>query len=218
MTGPTTSDILGLLNNEYTDEFGTDNDLEVTGGGRGWTATTTRNEVEVSAKGVSKIGAADNLRLALALAQATDDEAGEDEDDLDFDDMTEGEAAQCVAECVGSKTAYCACKCDGRNHGAGAGSNRAFKAVLGQKLCKCGCGEVTKRTYVPGHDARHHGALKLAAWVQANSFVGTEEEARKARLAQQRKAARDRKAALLAEQVARVAEVLPEHPVGASRS
>lgn len=49
------------INNQITDEFGADNDLTVTGGGRGWTARTTVRGIVHSAKGTSKIAAAQNL-------------------------------------------------------------------------------------------------------------------------------------------------------------
>lgn len=49
---------IGGINNQITDEYGTDNDLEVTGGGKGWTATTTLNGEVITVKATSKLGAA----------------------------------------------------------------------------------------------------------------------------------------------------------------
>lgn len=206
---------LGGINNQITDEFATDNDLEVTGGGKGWTATTTRRDGTVaSAKGTSKLGAAEALYDLFKNGELAGDRLV-DNDDLDFEDMSEGEIAQCVAECIDSVTRYCACKCNGRNHGAGAGEARTFTATLGRKLCLCGCGGETQRQYVPGHDARHHGLIKLRAWATTNGIAGTDEELRKAKAAAARKAARERKAARKAAEAAKVAEVVAQVAAGA---
>lgn len=191
---------LGGINNQITDDFGADNDLEVTGGGRGWTATTTINGKVLSAKGTSKVDAASALydeakRLHLLSLDLTDE------------DMTEGEFEQCVAECVGSIRPYCECKCDGRNHGAMHGA--AAPVLIGKKECACGCGQTTQRRFVPGHDARYHARIALAEWAKENGVTGSEEELRKAKAAALRKAARERRAAKRAVAKARVEEVIP---------
>lgn len=81
----------------------------------------------------------------------------------------------CNAECMSGTSDLCECRCQGANHGLAGLSfltryteaNTALQrqqaiadarpTVLGQKLCKCGCGETTNRTFRPGHDARYHG-------------------------------------------------------------
>lgn len=191
--------IIGGINNQITDEFGSDNDLEVTGGGRGWTATTTLDGEEISAKGSTKVGAAEALyeevkRLAALAAS----------DDLTSEDMTEAEFEQCVAECATSERDFCECKCNGDNHGILAGRTTPA-VILGKKQCACGCGEITNRVYVPGHDAKHHARLALIAYARANGLDEADLEAvKKAKVAEQRKAARGRRAErkAAAEQVA----------------
>lgn len=76
----------------------------------------------------------------------------------------------CAGECMVSKSPVCECECGGSNHGIlvrllsqsvpGTGGK---PIMLGPKPCACGCGGTTNRKYVPGHDARHHAALKRAA-------------------------------------------------------
>lgn len=183
---------LGGINNQITDDFGADNDLEVKGGGRGWTATTTRKGRVLTAKGTSKVAAAEALYEEAKRVATL-------ELDLTDEDMTEAEFENCVSECVGSPRLFCECKCGGRNHGLMGGVKREEIVLLGEKQCACGCGQTTNRTYVPGHDARHHGLLKLREWATANGQTGTDEELRKAKAAAMRKAARERRAALRAE-------------------
>jgi hypothetical protein len=187
------------INNQITDDFGTDNDLRVTGGGRGWTATTTFRGEQVSATATSKLAAAEALYDRFTAGDFTEADADNDplSDDLDFEGMTEGEAAQCVAECVTSIRPFCECRCDGKNHGAMHGASAP--TMLGPKPCKCGCGQTTNRTFVPGHDARYHGLVALREWAEANGQTGTDEELRKAKAAAMRKAARERRAAKRAE-------------------
>lgn len=147
-TGTSIAHEIALLNNQMTDTFGTDNDLEVTGGGKGWTATTTLDGEEITAKGQSKMGA------ALALFNLLDDMAGQ----ADEDEAEEVDLDGCSEECQNANpNSPCTCKCGGANH---PGSD---VVVFGPKPCRCGCGEITKRRYVPGHDARHHFALRAAA-------------------------------------------------------
>ena len=79
--------------------------------------------------------------------------------------MTEAEQELCARQCQGSSGDYCECPCDGANHGISYGGPRKahfapLAAAKGTKLCACGCGETTQRTYRPGHDARHHAAIK----------------------------------------------------------
>lgn len=72
----------------------------------------------------------------------------------------------CSGECLVSEAPTCKCDCQGRNHGlihAVIGGVRPNPVVLGPKECACGCGGITQRKYVPGHDARHHAAIKAAA-------------------------------------------------------
>ncbi len=188
---------LGLINNQITDDFGTDNDMLVRGGGHGWTATTTLKGVIIGAKGTSKLEAAQNLYDAVAAAASREAHAsmtGEGEDGGDFEGMTEAEAAKCVAECMTSRKPYCECRCMGKNHGAAVGM--AMVARLGDKTCKCGCGQTTKRLFVPGHDARYHAAQKRAAAAEAaglglDAYLDQRKEAKReaARLA--RKARRE---------------------------
>ena len=174
--------VIGGINNQITDEFGADNDLEVTGGGRGWTATTTIDGEVYTAKGTSKVGAAEALYEAIKAANPvvtaeSDDEAGE-------------EFEKCRLECQMSERDECQCSCEGANHGAGLGVGRRVHAVpVTNKFCQCGCGEITKRRFVPGHDARYHFAQKAAA-------LGlTADELRKANKAASNKAASEKRRA-----------------------
>lgn len=169
------------INNQLTDDFGTDNDLEVTGGGRGWTATTTADGEVYSAKGTSKLGAAEALYQMFK-----DGKNVEPDEDIE-------EIEGCADECQSSESDFCRCKCGGINHGALVG-RKAPVVQIGKKLCKCGCGETTNRTFVPGHDARFHALEALTAWAEANGVTGTEEQLRKAKAAAVRKAARERRA------------------------
>lgn len=204
---------IGGINNQITDEFGADNDLEVTGGGRGWTARTTISGVVHSATGTTKLGAAEALYQQIAdadLIEQTDledDRKADIEEQLDFEDMTEGEAAQCVAECVTSIRPFCECRCQGRNHGAATGA--VAPTLLGEKPCKCGCGQTTNRLFVPGHDARYHGLMKLREWWDRSDHDGpfNEEQARKEKAAAMRKAARERRATKRAEVAAKAEAV-----------
>lgn len=78
----------------------------------------------------------------------------------------------CSGECIVSESPTCKCECQGNNHGlvhALVGGVRPNPVVLGPKPCACGCGGITQRKYVPGHDARHHAALKAAARAAAES-------------------------------------------------
>lgn len=176
---------IGGINNQITDDFGTDNDLEVTGGGRGWTATTTLRGEIISAKGTSKLGAAEALYDAVAAAAvrpATDDDEPEGEMELpaEFDGV-------CSLECMGSRSKYCDCRCEGANHGKGVGA--AFVPVaIGPKPCACGCGEPTNRQFKAGHDARFHFAERArAAGMTVEAFrakmKAARNEARKAKRA-----------------------------------
>lgn len=119
---------------EIEAEFGVE--IEITGGGRGWTAT----DGEHTAKATSK---ADAIEALVALLEADEDneaEAGE-------------EIEGCSVECQSSTSTVCQCACDGDNHGTLVGS-KARVVSLGEKPCRCGCGGTTKREFVAGHDAR----------------------------------------------------------------
>lgn len=190
---------LGGINNQITDEFGSDNDMAVTGGGRGWTAKTTINGEVFSAKGTSKVGAAQALYDSLSAEPETAPRIPVRVLPVDDDDeMTEAEIERCVAECMVSVRDYCECKCGGTNHGLGMARPERLvplATVKGKKACACGCGQVTQRTYVPGHDARHHARINLHKWAAANGITGTDEALRKLKAAEARKAARDRRAA-----------------------
>lgn len=171
-----------------------DVEVEVTGGGRGWTATTNVYDSDVSAKATSKVGA---LEALLALVQKRVDEEEGDE--------SNGEEIEgCGDECQNSSSAFCQCKCGGEGHGAALGKSGAI--MIGSKPCKCGCGESTKRTFVPGHDARYHGLVALREWAKATGTTGSDEDLRKAKAAALRKAARERRAVQRAKLAAKAAE------------
>ncbi len=88
------------------------------------------------------------------------------------DDLVE--IIPCVAECMDGRSDICECKCGGANHGlAGDLFVGALEAggmahalgvirptVHGPKPCLCGCGGITNRRFVPGHDAKYHGRIK----------------------------------------------------------
>lgn len=149
-------------------------EIEIAGGGRGWTASV---DGSASAKGESKMAA-----LALLENSLIDLRDEGDTKDPDFDLESE-----CSAECQTSTSDYCECKCGGANH-------PGLKVVpVGDKPCKCGCGQTTKRLFVPGHDARYHALEALKVWAAANGIADLD-EAKKAKAAGQRKAARERRA------------------------
>ena len=174
---------------------------EITGGGKGWTATAG----EHTGKGTSKDEAIKALMLVVAKAETGFDEG----------DMSEGEIAKCVAECVESQRPYCECKCGGTNHGTGPNGlilvKGTFARQIGPKECLCGCGGLTDRTFVPGHDARYHAAQKTAAGAAA-AGVGIDEYAaqrtaeRKTAANAKAKARREARAALIKAHEARIAE------------
>jgi hypothetical protein len=221
---------IGGINNQITDEFGSRNDLTVTGGGRGWTARTSFNDDGfVEAKGTSKLGAAEALYEAIKAADRAQDysniivRTGEALD-LTDEDMSEAEFEQCVAECVTSVRNYCDCKCQGRNHGAATGATGAI--LIGEKPCACGCGQTTQRRFVAGHDAKYHARVALIEFGLAEGILpegitpATDpakvkdadlEPVRKAKAANLRKAARERRAAKRAG--AKVAEAALEAKV-----
>lgn len=72
----------------------------------------------------------------------------------------------CPGECMISEQEICNCSCGGRNHGILhrilTGATRP-PTMFGPKPCLCGCGGITKRRFVPGHDARYHAEQKRAA-------------------------------------------------------
>lgn len=173
MTTQTIKDLIEEIESEFEVE------IEVTGGGRGWTATADGEDL--SCKAESK-------GMALALLRNTLQDRA-DEGESEIDESVEG----CAAECQTSESAYCQCNCAGQNHGALVNPDQIV-VVIGQKRCACGeCDLTTKRTYAPGHDATHSAKLALIAWAKAAGITDLD-EARKAKRAAQRKAARDRRA------------------------
>lgn len=156
---------------------------EVTGGGRGWTASVEAEDGALSAKSTTKLQALVDLMNVV--------KANANEDEFDDGDMDEGEIAQCVAECVDSTSSYCRCKCGGRNHGLEA-SERQPVIRLGRKPCKCGCGEFTERQFVSGHDARYHAAQALEEYRVLHGLATTK-DAQAHKTAALRKAAADRR-------------------------
>lgn len=172
---------------ELEGEFGVE--IEVTGGGRGWAATATEDGVAVDvAKESSKLSALQVLQDGLAAWQMNGNQS--------LEEIEAEEIEGCSDECQSSESAFCQCACDGANHGANITRTEPFLlVVIGNKPCKCGCGEITKRQFAAGHDARYHGLVALREWAVANSVTGTDEELRKAKAASLRKAARERRAA-----------------------
>lgn len=105
----------------------------------------------------------------------------------------------CVGECMSGQSDICECRCDGANHGiAGSPFVEMFRqgvnaiaalasvkpTMLGEKQCACGCGGITQRKYVPGHDARHHAEQKrtqrIAQYGSIEEFERQRRAARKA--------------------------------------
>jgi hypothetical protein len=166
------------------EDFGVE--VEVTGGGKGWTAKAEGEDISLNIKAASKADAIQLLRVALSDAVAKQDG---DEDEIGDEDED-----ACSEECQSSTSAFCQCKCGGILHGAMVG-NKGKAVMIGDKPCKCGCGQTTKRTFVAGHDAKYHGLVALRAWAKAEGLTGTDEELRKAKAAAMRKAARERRAA-----------------------
>jgi hypothetical protein len=115
----------------------------------------------------------------------------------------------CVGECMfASPDSPCDCRCGGDNHAIGgamfisamidaiaAGDTKAAKVaikaarpvMLTPKPCTCGCGGLTLRRFVPGHDARYHAAIK------AGFATVAEHAAAKAQAAQVKAQSRDSK-------------------------
>lgn len=81
----------------------------------------------------------------------------------------------CPGECMISEQTICNCSCGGRNHGI---LHRILTGetkppvMFGPKPCLCGCGGITKRRFVPGHDARFHAEQKRAAKAAAAGVAG----------------------------------------------
>lgn len=189
------AEIIERLEGDY------DVSIEVTGGGRGWTATT---DSDLSIKATSKWDVLQMLEVELEKA-AEGDDSGE-------------EIEGCSDECQSSQSVFCQCACDGQNHGIAGSVKSDTIVVIGNKTCKCGCGEITKRTFVPGHDARYHGLVGLIQWGRENGLIHSPRfdgdmgpadlsEVRKAKAASLRKAARERRAVKRAGEAA-VAEAM----------
>lgn len=85
----------------------------------------------------------------------------------------------CNGECMLSEKDICDCRCDGANHGIIFGLQGAaiVPTLYGDKQCLCGCGGITKRRFVPGHDARYHAAQKRAAKEAAEGATTAPERA-----------------------------------------
>lgn len=201
-TGESINYQINGINNQITDEFGADNDLEVTGGGRGWTARTTVSGVVYSARDTSKLGAANALYNALKDADDAVTMADAEMGDPDAIEALDGEAEfeKCSIFCQSSLSDFCQCSCGGDNHGTLLGLGRRPATTLADKPCLCGCGETTKRRYVPGHDARHHFALRAASAGQTvEGFRASLKAAANAKAAAKRRAARAERRSLASE-------------------
>lgn len=136
----------GLLINEITDLAGLV--PEITGGGRGWKASIGTGLNATVAKGTGKVAA---LEALLEILQSDETDAPEEDESCNS------------AECQASVSPECSCRCRGAFHGtATAGRLKSLPVAVGNKPCACGCGEITQRRFVPGHDARYHTALKAA--------------------------------------------------------
>ena len=134
---------------ELEESFGVE--IEVTGGGKGWTAKATQdgNDIDI-AKATSKAEAIEALANGLAAWDLNGNQTL-----AELEGEAEGEESECSAECQSSQSNICQCKCDGANHGIALGAARLYTPVmLGDKPCRCGCGQITKREFVAGHDAR----------------------------------------------------------------
>lgn len=172
---------------------------EISGGGRGWTATVGEITVKASSK-------EEALTQLLAQAKAAGLEQG---------DMSDGEFARCVVECVDSIRPYCECKCQGANHGVGAAglvmTTGRTATPLRPKACLCGCGGVTFRRFMPGHDAAYHAKQKMeaaaaAAGLTVEQYTDARNRAKKSIINERTRAKRAaKKAAALAAVVEEVA-------------
>lgn len=126
-------------------EYGVE--IEVRGGGRGWTAIATMES------GKTLTVQSDSKGEVLSLLDNSLQENESDVEDL----MEAVENGECSIECISANpSSPCNCRCGGANHPGHA-------VVIGPKPCKCGCGEITKRLFVAGHDARYHFAQRAAA-------------------------------------------------------
>jgi len=159
---------IGLADNAIVDETG--EYPTYSGGGTGWTATVG----DLSAKATSKAGAAEAL-VDLVLGRR----------DLRVKKTKAMKAAgiHCNSECMGSVRLICECSCGGQNHGGGNARTWAV-TVVGAKECLCGCGQITERRFVPGHDARFHAAERLT---EGAKEAGLDLEAYKVQMIEARK-------------------------------
>jgi hypothetical protein len=158
---------------EIEAEYGVE--ITVTGGGKGWTAEAVDDEgIILRVKADSKMGVLSLLDNSLQEQESTGEaEADEDEDG-------------CSEECQNANpNSPCTCKCGGRNH---PGND---VVVFGPKPCRCGCGEITKRRFVAGHDARFHFAERARALgLTADALRANLKRERNAKSAAARKAKR----------------------------
>ena len=103
----------------------------------------------------------------------------------------------CVGECMQGRSDVCDCRCMGANHGlmriGSLGSPtwseiEALRPVpFGPKPCLCGCGGLTDRKFVPGHDARFHAMQDRirrasAAGISLEELAEADTQARKERV------------------------------------
>lgn len=151
-------------------------EIEVTGGGKGWTA---KADDGTEAKAGSKMLALEALHNRLDENRA---EVESDDDEAEID-----EEIECSEECQNANpNSPCTCRCGGLNHPR-EGSKEVV--VFGPKPCKCGCGLTTKRAFVAGHDAAFHFAERAAA-----AGMDVEDYRKMLKAERNRKAAADRKA------------------------
>lgn len=195
MTKQEQADRIAAFIEEMQDEF--EVEVEVTGGGKGWTATADDG---TEAKASSKMLALEALHNRLDENRAEVEDEPEDED---FD--LEGECSEiCQKAKPGS---VCTCKCGGVHHPKSADGSEAV--VLGPKPCKCGCGQITKRAFVAGHDAAFHFAERA----RANGFDDPAEYKKALKVERNKKAAAKRReqraeAKALAVKIAEVAKTI----------
>ena len=114
----------------------------------------------------------------------------------------------CVGECMEGRSDVCDCRCLGANHGLARlgllptwGEVKALQPVrFGPKECLCGCGGLTDRKFVPGHDARFHAAQNrtrraAAAGISLEELAEQDKEAARARSRASRAARREARTA-----------------------
>jgi len=185
-TTKATTEAIAAMVEEITEQYGVE--VEITGGGKGWTATATDEQgTEHTAKAESKM---------IAL-EALSNRLDEREEAEEAEDMAEFDEESCSAECQSANpNTPCSCKCGGANHPK---ASSGEVVVVGPKPCKCGCGQITNRAFFPGHDARYHFAQRaVAAGMDVEVYRANLKAVRNAVAAAKR---RERRAAAKAEAV-----------------